>query len=234
MADRTPPWPDRTAHQPAVDPWANPGSSWPDTGPSWPDTGPSWPDSGPAWPGGTAPGGAAPGGTAPGAAAPDQGSKAYHRGVAQVGQPGAQPRYKRPDDTSVGPPPWSAQPDPLSGVPRAPLRYQIRQLRKGGEWTTIGGLFAFICWGIWAISVRGGDMVVPVLTFVMVALVAAGVFALTRLLGRIILERWLHRSRNSAWGAHLVTGLFLFGAGVAYLRQTEWVIDAWNFVKNLS
>jgi hypothetical protein len=231
MADRTPPWPDRTVRQPAADPWADSGPSWPDqapswpdTGPSWPDAGPSWPDSGPAWPGGTVPGGAVPGATAP-----DQAPKAYHRGVAQVGQPGARAGYRRPDDTSVGPPAWSREPDRL---PRAPVRDQLRQLRKGGEWTTIGGLFAFICWGIWAISVRGGDMVVPVLTFVMVALVAGGVFALTRLLGRIVLERWLHRTRNSAVGAHLVTGVFLAGAGVAYLRQTEWVVDAWNWVAN--
>jgi hypothetical protein len=113
------------------------------------------------------------------------------------------------------------------------VRYQLRQLRRGGEWSWIGGLFAFVSWGIWTISVRGADLVVPVLAFVLVLLVALGVFALSRLLGRVVLERGLGRTRRSAWAAHLVTGLFLAGAGVAYLGQTEWIVEAWNWVRGL-
>jgi hypothetical protein len=29
-----------------------------------------------------------------------------------------------------------------------------------------------------------------------------------------------------------VTGLFLAAVGVAFLRQTEWVVTAWNWVLN--
>jgi hypothetical protein len=156
---------------------------------------------------------------------------AYHRGIAQVGHRGAP--QQRPDSTQEyagsghG---WESSP----GQPRPPVRYQLRQLRRGGEWSWIGGLFAFVSWGIWTISARGGDLVVPVLAFVLALLVAAGVFALSRLLGRVVLERGLGRVRHSAWAAHLATGLFLAGAGVAYLGQTPWIVDAWNWVRGLS
>jgi hypothetical protein len=63
--------------------------------------------------------------------------------------------------------------------------------------------------------------------------VAVGLFALTRTVGRLVLERQLGRVRRSARGAHLLTGLFLAGVGFAYLRQTEWVMDAWNWVRGL-
>ncbi|MBM0237706.1 hypothetical protein JNW88_12000, partial [Micromonospora sp. ATA32] len=60
--------------------------------------------------------------------------------------------------------------------------------------------------------------------------VAVGLFALSRLLGRVIWERQLGRVRRSARGAHLVTAAFLVGVGLAYLQQTEWVVTAWNWV----
>jgi hypothetical protein len=155
---------------------------------------------------------------------------AYHRGIAQVGHGGAP--QQRPDSTQeyAG----SGHGWESGRQPRPPVRYQLRQLRRGGEWSWIGGLFAFVSWGIWTISVRGGDLVVPVLAFVLVLLVATGVFALSRLLGRVVLERGLGRVRRSAWAAHLATGLFLAGAGVAYLGQTPWIMDAWNWVRGLS
>jgi hypothetical protein len=114
---------------------------------------------------------------------------------------------------------------------RVPMDHQLRQLRRGSGWSVMGGLFAFFCWGIWAIS-SGGDLTSPVVTFVLTVFVAVGLFALARLLGRVVLERHLGRVRRSARGAHLVTGLFLIGVGVAYLRQTEWIVDAWNWLTN--
>jgi hypothetical protein len=156
-------------------------------------------------------------------------SPAYHRGVAPVGRRGPAP-VEHTQEYDGQPRPWQAE---GSGQPRPPVRYQLRQLKRGGEWTWIGGLFAFISWGIWTVSVRGGDLVVPVLAFVLVLFVASGVFALSRLLGRVVLERGLGRVRRSAWAAHLVTGLFLAAAGVAYLGQTEWIVDAWNWIRGL-
>jgi hypothetical protein len=118
-------------------------------------------------------------------------------------------------------------------VPRAPLRYQMRQLKRGWEWSGIGALFAFVSWGIWALSQRS-SMVGPIIAFVLVMIVAVGVFALSRLLGKLILERWLGRLRRSAWAAHLATGAFLAVAGVQYLRSVEWITDGLSWLTGLS
>ena len=107
------------------------------------------------------------------------------------------------------------------------------QLRIGGEWTSTGALFAFVCWGIWAISARGNDLSGLALSFFLVLVVAAGLFTLLRLLGRVVLERSLGRPRRGARGSHLATGLFLIAAGIAYLGQTAWVVDAWTWLKGV-
>ncbi|MFK3983576.1 hypothetical protein ACI2K4_24725 [Micromonospora sp. NPDC050397] len=130
------------------------------------------------------------------------------------------------EETGTG---WPIEDEPRE---RMPLAYHIRQLRKGRHWSMLGGLFAFVCWGIWAISARG-DFTSPVVAFLLTLLVAVGLFALARLLGRVVLERQLGRVRRSARGAHLVAGVFLTGVGVAYLRQTEWVVNAWNWIAGL-
>ncbi|RKR87854.1 hypothetical protein BDK92_2155 [Micromonospora pisi] len=154
----------------------------------------------------------------------------FQRGVASV-SPRA-PRSERStesfpvaphEETGTG---WPIEDEPRE---RMPLAYHLRQLRKGSHWSTLGGLFAFVCWGIWAISARG-DFTSPVVAFLLTLLVAIGLFALARLLGRVVLERQLGRVRRSARGAHLVAGIFLAGVGVAYLRQTEWVVNAWNWI----
>jgi hypothetical protein len=144
--------------------------------------------------------------------------------VASVGRPVASG-----PDTLVEPPRGQRQ----IMVPRPPLRYRISRLRRGGEWTAIGALVAFVSWGIWVISLRGGNLTIPILAFVLVLLVGAGVFALSRLLGRVVLERSLGRARRTAWPSHLVTGVFLAAAGVAYLGQTDWVVDAWTWLRAL-
>ncbi|MEU3455729.1 hypothetical protein ABZ671_19320 [Micromonospora sp. NPDC006766] len=146
---------------------------------------------------------------------------AFRRGVAAVGQPRT-PRTER--FPAAEPADWSG-----GATPRRPLSWHLAQLRRGGEWSAVGGLFAFVCWGIWAISGRG-NLTTPLLTFGLSLLTAVGLFALARLLGRLVLERQLGRVRRSARGAHLVTALFLAGVGVAYLQQTEWVVAAWNWV----
>jgi hypothetical protein len=152
---------------------------------------------------------------------------AFVRGVAPV----AVPRPRVEDHTTAVDQPVPTRPWP--GDVRVPVRHQLRQLRVGGEWTSIGVLFAFVCWGIWAISSRGSDLGGLLLSFVLVLLIAAGVFTLARLLGRVVLERSLGRIRRGARGAHLATALFLVGAGIAYLGQTAWVVDAWTWVKGL-
>jgi hypothetical protein len=111
---------------------------------------------------------------------------------------------------------------------RRSLGWHVRQLRRGGEWSFAGLLFAFVCWGIWAIS-SDGNLTTPVVVFIVSLLVAAGLFALSRLIGRLVLERQFGRVRRTARGSHIVTGIFLAGVGLAHLRQTEWVMTAFNW-----
>ncbi|WFE41864.1 hypothetical protein [Micromonospora sp. WMMD998] len=146
---------------------------------------------------------------------------AFQRGVAAVGQPRT-PRTEPFPTVEHGD--WAGE-----QAPRRSMSWHLAQARRGGEWSAAGALFAFVCWGIWAISGRG-NLIAPLLTFVLSLLTAVGVFALMRLLGRLILERQLGRVRRSARGAHMITALFLAGVGVAYLQQTEWVVSAWNWV----
>ncbi|MER5335893.1 hypothetical protein [Micromonospora sp. NPDC002717] len=160
----------------------------------------------------------------PGVGVPPQ-RDAYRRGVASVGQPRA-PRTE-PFPVVGQEPTGAGWPD--GPAPRRPLSWHVAQLKRGGEWSAAGALFAFVCWGIWAIS-GGGDLAGPLLIFVLSLLVAAGLFALARLLGRVVLERQLGRVRRSARGAHMVTAVFLAGLGIAYLQQTEWVVSAWNWI----
>lgn len=150
----------------------------------------------------------------------------YRPGVAPVQR--RSPTAPAVEPTLVGTG-WS---DPTPARP--PLRDQLRQLKRGREWTNLGALFAFVCWGIWAISERGTGLAVPLVAFVLVLLVAAGVFALSRLLGRVVLERTLGRTRRSAWPSHLATGVFLAAAGVEYLRRTQWVVDGITWLRGLS
>ncbi|QOC90735.1 hypothetical protein [Micromonospora craniellae] len=150
----------------------------------------------------------------------------YRRGVASVcaHAPRTEPfPVVDHEPTGTG---WPGQP-----APRRPLSWHVAQLKRGGEWSAAGALFAFVCWGIWAIS-GGGDLVGPFLIFIVSLLVGAGLFALARLLGRLVLERQLGRVRRSARGAHLVTAVFLAGLGIAYLQQTQWIVDAWNWLTN--
>jgi hypothetical protein len=116
-----------------------------------------------------------------------------------------------------------------SPAPHRGMSWRWSELRRGNEWTTAAVLFAFVCWGIWAIS-EGGSLVTPSIVFVVTLAVAVGVFCLARVVGYLVLERQLGRVRRSARGSHLVTALFLAGVGVAHLRMTDWVMTAWNWV----
>lgn len=148
----------------------------------------------------------------------------FHRGVARV-LPQPRAGDPAPHTTEPAEAPWTG------GAP-VPVRSRIRQLRIGSEWTSFGVLFAFVCWGIWAISTRG-DFGGLIVSFFLVLLIAAGLFILMRLLGKVVLERSLGRTRRSALGSHVATCLFLIAAGIAFLGQTPWVVDVWVWVKHL-
>jgi hypothetical protein len=148
----------------------------------------------------------------------------FSRGRAQVNpHPRAQPFAADHEPTGTG---W-----PGTGAPeeRRPAGRRMRELRRGGEWSSSALLFAFVCWGIWAISTTG-DLTTAVIIFVVSVLVAGGIFALARLVGRVVLEKQFHRVRRTARGSHLITAVFLVGVGLAHLQQTAWVMTAFHWV----
>ncbi|HEX5741720.1 MAG TPA: hypothetical protein VFY17_09245 [Pilimelia sp.] len=168
----------------------------------------------------------------PADAAEPAGPPSFHRGRAAVGAGQAPPLQT----TAEYPPDLRAHAERVLGgdrPARPPRAVRREQLRRGGGWTWIGGTFAFVCWGVWAISTRGADVTTPALGLAVLIAVAAGVFGLARLLGAVLLERTLGRTRRGAWGAHLATGVFCAASGVAYLAQTQWLVEAWQFVRNL-
>ncbi|BBH66510.1 hypothetical protein ACTI_31950 [Actinoplanes sp. OR16] len=125
--------------------------------------------------------------------------------------------------------PEESHPDPTEGKP---LSWHIRRLRRGSEWSNAPLIFAFVSWGIWVLSSEG-SLVTPIIVFVTSVVVAIGVFALARLVGRLVLERQLGRVRHTARGAHMAAGVFLLGVGLAHLQQTEWVMTAVHWVTDL-
>jgi hypothetical protein len=202
-----PQWSERTLDMPPQDPWADaPTSPVEPEAPSFEQTQPA-----PVQPADQSP---------------------FIRGRAVVNprpQPngGHQPHAEH-EPTGVG---WPGAPQPEQ--PRRPLSWHMRELRRGGEWSFAGLLFAFVCWGIWAISTDGDSLTTPIVVFILSVIVAGGLFALSRAVGRVVLEKQLGRVRRTARGAHMVAGLFLVGVGVAHLRQTGWVMDAYHWVAGL-
>jgi hypothetical protein len=163
--------------------------------------------------------------TAPGLppAGPTPQEQPFSQGRAQVNpHPRTQQFAAGHEPTGTG---W-----PGAGGPALPVSgWRPRDLRRGGEWSTAAALFAFVCWGIWALA-RGGGLATPAIIFAVSLVVALGLFALARLVGRVVIERQFGRVRRSARGAHLVAAVFLVGVGVAHLRQTEWVMTAYDWI----
>ena len=107
--------------------------------------------------------------------------------------------------------------------PRVPVGDQLRTLKRGGGWTWFGAIVAFLCWSVWALSNWGRSPVLHALGFLVVLGVAIGLFALERLVGRIVLVRWLGRERRTARLSHMGVAAFLLAVGYAYLRLVPWL-----------
>ncbi|WP_089249593.1 hypothetical protein [Asanoa hainanensis] len=150
----------------------------------------------------------------------------FRSGRAQVGP-------ARPAEPA-GPyvPTGTGWPGETGTIPRPVFSEELRLFRRGARLMLTGALFAFVCWGLWAIS-DGGNLGTPFALFVLTGLVALGLYALARVVGRVVLEKQLGRVRRSARGAHLVTAVFLAGVGIAYLRQIDWVVSAWSWFAGL-
>lgn len=155
---------------------------------------------------------------------------------AGAGQPNAVDQAIRGRASVVTkPPPGPDTSAYLPGDPprrdRAPIGEQLRLLKRGGGWSWFGGIVAFIGWSVWAIANRGHSLFVPLLEFALVLLVGVGLFTLLRLLGRLVVERWMGRRRRTARLAHLGTALYLVAVGVAYLQATPWVMRVVSWVQ---
>jgi hypothetical protein len=114
---------------------------------------------------------------------------------------------------------------------RRPSRAPLRSLADGWGFSATGLLVLFCGWGVWAASGRG-TIAAPVVSFVLVVAVAVGVFTLSRLIGRFVLAGLLGRARPHARYAHLLTGLFLTAAGVAYFSRATWIFDGIDWVRD--
>jgi serine/threonine protein kinase len=120
-----------------------------------------------------------------------------------------------PDPTSV------PLQEPPPRRPRTPIAEQIRLLKRGGGWSWFGVIVAFLCWGVWSIANRANPLG-HLLAFLLVLVVAGGLFALLRLVGRIVLVRWLGRERHTARLSHMGVAAYLVAVGYAYLHSVSW------------
>jgi serine/threonine protein kinase len=119
---------------------------------------------------------------------------------------------------------FTPQPSPPRPY-RPPMRDTYRTLKRGGGWTWLGGIFAFLCWCVWAASNRGGDLLFQFSIFLLALVVGAGLFALQRLVGRMVLVRGFGKQRRTARLSHLGTAAFLIAVGVSFLRATSWLVQ---------
>jgi hypothetical protein len=117
--------------------------------------------------------------------------------------------------------------------PAMTLRVRMRQLRSGGRWSVAGAIFLVVCWGLWTASATGGDHATATLALFLVLVVSVGLFGLSRLVGGLVLEKLAGRTRRGAWASHALIGLFLAVVGTYYLRQIEWVVNVWNFMRGV-
>lgn len=109
------------------------------------------------------------------------------------------------------------------------VRRRWRRLRSGAGWTWTGLSILLVCWGIWVVSVRGTDLLGPVIGLALVLATGALMFVLAQLIGRAVWRR-LRRERQSAWPSHLTVCVFFTMAGLTFLQQTWWVQGSWRWV----
>jgi hypothetical protein len=155
----------------------------------------------------------------------------FRPGKAQVPTPEERrrPTVQLPDDLPTGQIVTSGH----LKRPRLPVRRRLRNLRTGGRWSLLGAAVLLVCWALWAAQSSGGGYANAVLILVLILAVAVGLFGLLRLVGGIVLERWLSRTRRSAVLSHVAIGFFLAAAGISFLPRVEWLINAWNDIRGM-
>jgi uncharacterized membrane protein len=115
-----------------------------------------------------------------------------------------------------------------------------RTLSDGWGFTAAGLIVIVSGWVVWASGARGtGKPIWP--GFLLALFVAGLLFATSRAMSYVVLERAMRRARRHARWSHLFAGLFLTLVGVWYLANTnvdltsgsDWLHDGWQWVKDL-
>jgi hypothetical protein len=111
-----------------------------------------------------------------------------------------------------------------------------RRRRMDGWGFTFSGLLILFCgWGVWAAGGGSGSSIPPVVNLVFVIAVGGIVFAVLRLISKLLVEGVRHRQRLNARWEHFLTGTFLAVVGVSYLLHNAlltstvtWVREQWQ------
>jgi hypothetical protein len=124
-------------------------------------------------------------------------------------------------------------PPPIPARVKIPTRQRVRRLKRGGAWSIIGVVFASTSWLIYAAANRSRGIDAQPGALGATLAVAVGLFFVLRLAGRMVLEQWLRKNRRGATGSHLAVAAFLVTAGVLWLTQTSWLVNAYKWIKGL-
>lgn len=152
---------------------------------------------------------------------------AYGRGVARPTRSQPNARHDQPEE-----PPPPRQP-PTPSRPWFGRDGKLQALKSGGELSVVGGLFLLLCWAIWVLANALSDFFWYVVVLLFVYIVAAGVFAIARMVGTLVIVRLLGRTRRTARLSHLASGIFLIVVGIEFLKGVGFLVDAWTWITTL-
>ncbi|HZE37383.1 MAG TPA: hypothetical protein VE172_01085, partial [Stackebrandtia sp.] len=132
------------------------------------------------------------------------------------------------------PPPPPSEPQP----PEPPRTWtgpngRFGAITVGIELFVVGALFGFVGWGVWALSHMSSGFVYLLFMYLMVLLVAVGVFALARVIGTLIIVRMMNRTRRSARLSHLAAGALMVYAGIWWLGQVPFIADFMTWISHV-
>ncbi|MGH8877645.1 MAG: serine/threonine protein kinase [Stackebrandtia sp.] len=110
---------------------------------------------------------------------------------------------------------------------------KFSQLTSGGEFSVVGLLFMFVCWGILTLATLRENFIVHILELLLWLVLAVGVFTASRALGTQVLVRWLGRTRRSARMSHLASGAFMVFGGVYMLGHVPFITEFIDWISNI-
>lgn len=153
----------------------------------------------------------------------------------------ARRRRERADTRELGRRLLSGRADRVrSDAPRTPMPHvswqrvtlaSRRTMFDGWGFTAAGLLVLFCGWGVWAASDGSGTSIPPVVSLLFVIAVGVLIFALLRLLSRIVIEGMWRRRRPHARWAHFLTGVFLAAVGVSYLLHAAFLTEGVTWLR---